>query len=93
MTTLRFSNLLELNRIQQSCYVHGYDLLQGFPDGSANKESTCSAGDTGDTGLIHRLGTSANRGSGYPLQFSPEKSHGPRSLADHSPQNRRVGHD
>ena len=74
MTTLRFSNLLELNRIQQSCYVHGYDLLQGFPDGSANKESTCSAGDTGDTGLIHRLGTSANRGSGYPLQFSCLKS-------------------
>ena len=74
MTTLRFSNLLELNSIQQSYYIHGYDLLQGFPDGSANKESACSAGNTGDTGLIHRLGRSANRGNGYPLQFSCLKS-------------------
>ena len=26
--------------------------LGGFPDGSAGKESTCNAGDTGDRGSI-----------------------------------------
>ena len=30
----------------------------GFPDGSAAKESACSAGDTGDTGLIPGSGRS-----------------------------------
>ena len=74
MTTLRFSNLLGVNRIQQSRYVHGYDLLQGFPDGSGNKESICSAGNTGVTGLTHGLGRYAGRGNGYPLQCSCLKS-------------------
>ena len=29
--------------------------IRGFPDGSAGKESTCKAGDTGDMGLIPGL--------------------------------------
>ena len=42
----------------------------GFPDGSAGKESSCNAGDTGDVGLIPRLGRSPGRGNGNPLQYS-----------------------
>ena len=37
--------------------------MQGFPGGSAGKESTCSAGDLG-------LGRSPGEGKGYPLQYS-----------------------
>ena len=39
----------------------------GFPGSSADKESTCSAG---DTGLIPGLGRSPGEGNGYPLQYS-----------------------
>ena len=41
--------------------------LQGFPCGSAGKESTCTAG---DLGLIPGLGRSPGEGKGYPLQYS-----------------------
>ena len=34
------------------------------------KESTCSAGDAGDVGLIPGLGRSPGEGNGYPLQYS-----------------------
>ena len=34
----------------------------GFPDGSASKESTCSAEDMGDMGLIPELGRSPGGG-------------------------------
>ena len=37
----------------------------GFPDGSAGKEFACSAGDTGNTGLIPGLGGSPVGGNGY----------------------------
>ena len=43
---------------------------KGFPDGSAGKESTCNAGDTGDTGLISGSGRSPGEGDGNPLQYS-----------------------
>ena len=40
---------------------------KGFPDRSVSNESTCN---TGDPGLIPRLGRSAGEGIGYPLQYS-----------------------
>ena len=39
----------------------------GFPGGSDNKESACSAG---DMGLIPGSGRSPGEGNGYPLQYS-----------------------
>ena len=43
---------------------------QGFPSGSADKEPSCSAGDTGYMCLIHESGRSSGGGSGNPLQYS-----------------------
>ena len=44
----------------------------GFPDSSVGKEAACN---TGDPGLIPRLGRSPGEGKGYPLQYSgPENS-------------------
>ena len=40
---------------------------QGFPCGSAGKESACSAGDLGS---VPGLGRSPREGKGYPLQYS-----------------------
>ena len=40
---------------------------EGFPCGSAGKESACNVG---DLGLIPRLGRSSGEGKGYPLQYS-----------------------
>ena len=42
-------------------------LYQGFPDSSANKESTYNAG---DPSLIPELGRSSGEGIGYPPQYS-----------------------
>ena len=42
----------------------------GFANGSAGKESTCDAGDTGGAGLIPGWGRSSGGGSGNPLQYS-----------------------
>ena len=39
----------------------------GFPGSSADKESTCNAG---DPGLIPGSGRSPGEGIGYPLQYS-----------------------
>ena len=56
------------------------------PDGSAGKESTCNAGDTGDAGSIPVLGRSTGGGNGQPAPvFLPEKFHGQRSLVGYSP--------
>ena len=41
--------------------------LEGFPCGSAGKESGCNAG---VLGLILGLGISSGEGKGYPLQYS-----------------------
>ena len=45
----------------------GIIVSQRVPDGSAGKESTCNAG---DSGLIPGLGRSTGEGIGYPLQYS-----------------------
>ena len=47
--------------------VDFHPALNGFPDGSVGKESTCNAG---DPGLIPGLGRSTGEGIGYPLQYS-----------------------
>ena len=39
----------------------------GFPGSSADKKSTCNAG---DPGLIPGMGRSAGEGIGYPVQYS-----------------------
>ena len=45
----------------------GYPAYQGFPCGSAGKETACNAG---DLGLIPGLGQLSGEGKGYPLQYS-----------------------
>ena len=42
-------------------------LLEGFPGGSASKESVCNAGDLGS---IPGLGRLPGEGNSYPLQYS-----------------------
>ena len=42
----------------------------GFPDGSAGKESACSAGDTEDVGSIPWSGRSPGAGKHNPLKYS-----------------------
>ena len=55
----------------------------GFPDGSNDKESACSAGGLGS---IPGLGRSPGGGHGNPLQYSClENPHGQRSLVGYSP--------
>ena len=57
--------------------------IEGFPGGSAGKESVCNVG---DLGLIPRLGRSPGGGLGNPLQYSCLKNpHGQRSLVGYSP--------
>ena len=59
------------------------DLPGGFPNGSAGKESTCSAG---DMGLIPGWRRSPGEGSGNPLQYSClEIPRDRRNLAGYSP--------
>ena len=51
--------------------------VEGFPNGAAGKESTCSAGAAADRGLIPGPGRSPGGGNNNPLQYSClEKSHG-----------------
>ena len=51
--------------------VHGAENViersEGFPGGSAGKESTCNAGDLGS---VPELGRSPGEGNGSPLQYS-----------------------
>ena len=44
--------------------------MMGFPGGTSGKESTCSAGDIRDVGLIPGSGRSPGGGHGNPLQYS-----------------------
>ena len=61
--------------------------IEGFPGGSAGKESVCNVG---DLGLIPRLGRSPGGGHSNPLQYSClENSHGQRSLEGCSPWGRK----
>ena len=46
-------------------YIYAY--IQGFPCGSAGKQSACNVG---DLGLIPGLGRSPGERKGYPLQYS-----------------------
>ena len=50
---------------------HPSNLLEGFPGGSAGKESACNAGDLGS---IPGLGRSPGEGNGHPLQYSGLKN-------------------
>ena len=58
-------------RLQFSVYNLGFFGLfiaaEGFPGGSASKESACNAGNLGS---IPGLGRSPGEGNGYPLQYS-----------------------
>ena len=47
--------------------LHSFNKKKGFPGGSADKESACSAGDLGS---IPGLGRFPGEGKGYPLQYS-----------------------
>ena len=63
------------------CY--SYSLLQGFPESSAGKESTCNAG---DTRLIPGLEPPSWRRAWQSALVSlPGESHGQRSLLGYSP--------
>ena len=64
--------------------------IEGFPDSSVGKESTCNAG---DLRLIPGLGRSPEGGNGNPLWYSCLVSHRQRNLTDFSPWSRKVGHD
>ena len=61
--------------------VYTHPVLR-FPSGLAGKESTCSAGDTGDSGLFPGLGRFPWRQKRQATSvFLPGESHGQRSLA------------
>ena len=65
----------------------------GFPDGSVGKETTCSAGDTGDAGSVSWSGSSPGGGCVNPFQYScMENPHGQGSLVDHSPKGFKETH-
>ena len=62
----------------------------GFLDGSAGRQSTCSAGDTEDMGLIPGSGTTPGGGHSNPFQYSClENSTGQRSLVGYSSKGRK----
>ena len=65
-------------------------IVYGFPNGPVDKESACSAGDTGDTDSIPGSGRLSGGGNGNPLlYFLPEESHGQKSLAGYSPKDHK----
>ena len=64
---------------------------KGFPGRSADKESICNAGNPGS---IPGLGRFPGERDRIPIPvFLPGESHGQRSLAGYSPQDRRVRND
>ena len=77
-------------RGNQRSFIHQTAIwCQGFPGGSAGKESACN---TWDPGSIPGLGRSPGEGNGYPLQYSClEESRGQRSLAVMGSQRVRHG--
>ena len=83
-----------LNNQDNSKLAYNLPSLMGFPDGSADKESACNAGDIRDSGSIPVWGRSPGRRNGNPLQYFTlripwtEEPGGLRSMG--SP---RVGHD
>ena len=60
-----------------SVFIEGYfpgggccQSLSETPDGSVGEESTCNAGDTGDTDSIPGSGRASGEENGNPLQYS-----------------------
>ena len=62
-----FSFIIEDEKGLESSISQTSILCEGFPCGSAGKESACNAGDLGS---IPGLGRSPGEGKGYPLQYS-----------------------
>ena len=63
-------------------------VLLGFPDGSAGKESACNVADLCS---ISGLGRSPGEGQGNPPQYSHlENPHGQRRLVGYSPEDHEV---
>ena len=61
-----------------------------FSDGSAGKESSCNAGDTGNSGLIPGSIKSPGRGKWQPTPvFLPGESHGQKSMVSCSPKGHK----
>ena len=68
-----------LSILNIALYIHA---VLRFPSGLAGKESTCNAGDTGDSGLFPGLGRFPWRQKWQATSvFLPGESHGQRSLA------------
>ena len=61
----------------------GLDL--GFPDGSMGKESACSAGDTGNSGLIPGLGRPPGGGMATHSSILPWRIPWTEELAGYRP--------
>ena len=62
----------------------------GFPGGTAVKNPPAKSGATGDVGSMSGSGRSLGERKWQPTPvFLPEKSHGQRSLAGHSPWSRK----
>ena len=53
-----------------SSFLKGLTYSLGSPDGSVDKEPTCSAGNTGDASSLLGSGTSPGGGHGSPLQYT-----------------------
>ena len=69
-------------------HTHTHTHTRDLCNGSLGKESTCSAGDTVDLGLIRGSGRSPGEGNGNPLQYflHEKKSLGQSSLVGYSPE-------
>ena len=76
-----------LHRVRHDCS----DLAAAAAVGSSDKESTCNAGATGDTGSIPGSGRyPGGRRKWQPtLVFLPGEAHGQRSLAGYSPRGHK----
>ena len=57
---------MSLSKLREKWRTGRPGVLQGFPDGSAGKDSTCNVGDLGS---IPGLERSPGEGNGYPLQY------------------------
>ena len=69
----------------KSGYLGTDRIMMSFPDGSVDKDFTCTAEDTGNVGSVFGLERSPGGGKWQPtLVFLPEKSHGQRKLTSYS---------
>ena len=82
--------MLELDRIREMCFVcmntvgtfcAAFYIYHTLTDGSAGKESACSAGETGDVSSVPGLGRCPGGGKCYTFQYSCLKN----------PMDRRAG--